>query len=474
VTGVELNPIFIDMLTRVLVDYNRLATRPGVQLLVDEARSWFSRSAERFDLIQMSLIDTWAATGAGAFSLSESGLYTVEGWRTFFHHLTPTGVFTVSRWYGPSNINETGRMMSLAVAILLGEGVADPREHLFLAATGNLATLIVSRAPFSGDELATLTATAARLDFSVVVSPQSPVVSPVMSEIVAARTPDAASAAATRLSGSYHLDLTAPTDDRPFFFNQLRLSDPQSLSVAFGYSAGVAQGNLQATITLAIIVLLSAVLVMLTIVVPSLPSLRQVPPRLAGLGTAYFLLIGLAFMFVEIGLIQRISVFLGHPVYGLAIGLFGIIVSTGVGSLLTLRLHLLSSARLLLWVAILGLYLMSLPFWFPVLIAKFASADLVMRAAVSLTAIIPSGILMGFGFPTGMEIFNTIDSRPTPWLWAVNGAAGVLAAGLAIALSIAFSISVTLWLGAVCYILLGPVAVLLLQSRSIERAVALA
>src|SRR5260370_15832770 len=163
---------------------------------------------------------------------------------------------------------------------------------------------------------------------------------------------------------------------------------------------------------------------MLTIVAPSLPSLRQVPPRLAGLGTAYFLLIGLAFMLVEIGLIQRISVFLGHPVYGLAIGLFGIIVSTGVGSLLTLRLHLLSSARLLLWVAILGLYLMSLPFWFPVLIAKFASADLVMRAAVSLTAIIPSGILMGFGFPTGMEIFNTIDSRPTPWLWAVNGAAG--------------------------------------------------
>jgi hypothetical protein len=420
----------------------------------------------------MSMIDSWAATGAGAFSLSENGLYTVEGWRTFFNHLTPTGVFTVSRWYAPSNINETGRMMSLAVAALLSERVANPREHLFLAATGNLATLIVSHAPFTEAELTMLTAQATHLGFSVVVSPQSAVASPIVSEIVGAQTPEEASVVTTRLSGSYHLDVTAPTDDRPFFFNQLRLSDPQSLSLAFGYSSGVAHGNLLATVTLAIIVFLSAVVVTLTIVVPSLPSLRRVPPYLAGLGTAYFLLIGLAFMLVEIGLIQRISVFLGHPIYGLAIGLFGIILSTGVGSLLSSPLPLLSRARLLLWAAVLGLYLVFLPFWFPALIATFASANITVRAAVSLMAIIPSGILMGFGFPTGMEIVNAIDRGPTPWFWAVNGAAGVLAAGLAVGLSIAFSISVTLWLGGACYLLLGPVAVLLSRSRSAERAIA--
>ena len=83
VTGIELNPIFIDLLTGALAGYDRLAALPGVRLIVDEARSWFARTAERFDLIQMSMIDTWAATGAGAFSLSENGLYTVEGWRTF-------------------------------------------------------------------------------------------------------------------------------------------------------------------------------------------------------------------------------------------------------------------------------------------------------------------------------------------------------------------------------------------------------
>ena len=112
ITGVELNPIFIDMLSRVFRLYNHLADLPGMRLFVDEARSWFARSADHFDSIQMSLVDTWAATGAGAFSLSENGLYTLQGWRTFFDHLTPSGTFTVSRWYSPRNVNETGRMLS--------------------------------------------------------------------------------------------------------------------------------------------------------------------------------------------------------------------------------------------------------------------------------------------------------------------------------------------------------------------------
>ena len=102
--------------------------------------------------------------------------------------------------------------------------------------------------------------------------------------------------------------------------------------------------------------------------------------------------------------------FLGHPIYGLAIGLFGIILSTGIGSLLVSSFRALSSARLLLWVATLGLYLILLPLWFPEFSATFASADLFMRAMVSLVAIIPSGVLMGFGFPIGMEIVNAIDS----------------------------------------------------------------
>jgi hypothetical protein len=189
-----------------------------VRLLADEGRSWFARSNEHFDLIQMSMVDTWAATGAGAFSLSENGLYTVEGWRIFFRHLTPTGIFTVSRWYSPSNINESGRMMSVAVAAILSEGIADPRNHLFLAATGNLATLIVSRAPFTAAELASLTATTDKLKFTVVARPQASTATRALSEILAARTPEALDLLRTK----FDLDLSPAYDDRPFFFQQAR------------------------------------------------------------------------------------------------------------------------------------------------------------------------------------------------------------------------------------------------------------
>ena len=112
--------------------FNALADLEGVRLVVDEARSWFARARahETFDLIQMSMIDTWAATGAGAFALSENGLYTIEGWRTFVATLSPGGIFTVSRWYAGDNVEETARILSLAVATLHAMGHARPADHI--------------------------------------------------------------------------------------------------------------------------------------------------------------------------------------------------------------------------------------------------------------------------------------------------------------------------------------------------------
>ena len=153
VVGVEINPIFIELLTRTLSSYTALSRLPGVTFQIDEARSWFARADRSFDIIQMSLIDTWAATGAGAFTLSENGLYTVEAWRIFLQRLTPAGVFTVSRWHGPGEVNETGRMVSLATATLQALGVGNPKRHLFMASSGSVATLVMSRSPLSDEEL---------------------------------------------------------------------------------------------------------------------------------------------------------------------------------------------------------------------------------------------------------------------------------------------------------------------------------
>ena len=112
-----------------------------------------------------------------------------------------------------------------------------------------------------------------------------------------------------------------------------------------------------------------------------------------------------------------------------------------------------------MWACTLSIYVALLPLWLPAIVLLFDGSSLLVRTLVTLAAVVPSGILMGFGFPTGMQLVNVVDMRPTPWFWAVNGAASVLAASVAYATSIVFSINVSLWFGAVCYILLGPVGI---------------
>ena len=281
ITGVDINPIFIANLARRHTDFSRVAALPGVRLHVDEARSWFTRTPERFDLIQMSLIDTWAATGVGAFSLTENGLHTVEAWKIFLGRLTDTGVYTVSRWYSPDNPAETGRLVSLAKAALFGLGVENPEKHLYLAGLGRRATLVVSRAPLSGADLAALARTSREMQYQPLLVPGVASRNPTLRRIQNARS--------TRelfdLSDGGILDYRPPTDSRPFFFNQLRLSDlPGFLLGKNEALTGVVGGNIIATVVLAIIIAVSFAAVVATIVVPTLPALATVPARLALLG----------------------------------------------------------------------------------------------------------------------------------------------------------------------------------------------
>jgi SAM-dependent methyltransferase len=461
VTGVEINPIFVRLLTELdaYADYVGLRDLAGISFVVDEARSWFARSAESFDVIQMSLIDTWAATGAGAFTLSENGLYTVEAWRIFLERLSPGGVFTVSRWYAPGEVNETGRMVSLAMATLFDQGVADPARHLFVASSGRIATLIVAKAPLTPAMIDRLRGVTDELGFDVLIAPDAPPRSPVLRQI--AGSIDRAQLEA--YTGNLPRDLTPADDARPFFFNQLPLHRPlQALQIALHpYGAGINSGNVLATATLALLFLVALMLVLATIVIPLRPALRDVGPRLAVGGTLYFLLIGIGFMCVEIGLLQRLSVFLGHPVYALSIVLFAIILTTGLGSLLSDRLPLDTPRRLAAWSLLAGGYLIYLPFWLPSLALAFDGETLPLRALLAVLIIAPGGVLMGWGFPTGMRLIAAVDAAPTPWFWGINGAAGVLASALAVAVSIGFGIGTTLTIGAVCYWLLIPAALII-------------
>jgi len=464
ITGVEINPILVRLLTRdgPFAQFAGLSSLAGVRLIVDEARSWFARTHETFDTIQMSMIDTWAATGAGAFTLTENGLYTVEAWKTFRSKLADRGIFTVSRWYSPGAVDETGRMVSLAVAALIESGVSRPEKHIFLAASAQVATLIVSRSPLTAEEIAILEKTCDQYQYEILLTPGGQAISDVLAHIRSAGSRDALQ----RYTSGLDLDLTPPTDDRPFFFNVLALDKPHLILQYLRSYGGVAGGNLVASLTLVTILFVSLALVGVTIVVPLRSALNQAGRVLVVGGTVYFALLGGGFMLVEIGLLQRLSVFLGHPIYSLSIVLFSLILFTGAGSLLSEYVRLEAShVRLAAWSVLLGGYLLTVPHWLPSAIASFQSSSTVVRASLSVAIIAPAGFLMGFGFPTGMRLVHAVDARPTPWFWGINGGVGVLASALAVALSIAFGIHVTLTLGALCYLALVP-AGLALQSAA--------
>ena len=463
VTGVEINPLIIDVLQRHFSGYTAIATLDGVKFEVDEARSWLARTPRSFDVIQMSLIDTWAATGAGAFTLTENGLYTVEAWQRFLDRLNPGGVFTVSRWYAPGEVNETGRLVSLGVATLLANGAAEPRRHLFLAAAGNVATLIAAKSPLSPVTLAALKDAAKVNEFTVLLSPDGSAPSAMLEEIVSApdrRTLD-------RATAGFYLDLTPPTDARPFFFNQLRFSTLLNANVFSRFThTGVFAGNLIATLTLAMLVLISVALIAATIILPLRSTVRETSWQLAIGGTGYFALIGIGFIMIEIALLQRMSVFLGHPVYALSVVLFSLILSTGFGSMASERVRLAGAGMLAAWSVASAAYVFALPFWLRGLLVDLDGADLLVRAGLCVLVVAPAGFLMGFGFPTGMRLVSAINTGPTPWFWGINGAAGVLAASVAIVTSISFSIDTTLQIGAVCYLLVAAPALLLMSAAA--------
>ncbi len=475
ITGVELNPIFINLLKRdpFYKHYSNLTALPNLKLHVDDGRSWFAATNEKFDLVQMSMIDTWASTGAGAFSLSENGLYTLEGWRAFLKSINDNGFFTVSRWYSPSNVNETGRMIGLATAALIDSGVKDVRPHLFVASTSNNATLVLSKAPFTEEQLRILHDAVRDGGFSEVISPDRQPDSKLLRQIIESQ--DLGSL--NRVLGSTYLDLTVPTDSRPFFFNQLRMFDISSLVTVMRRRLngegedGTVVGNLIASVVLMMILLISIVAVILTILVPLRSAARECPRSLAIAGSLYFSLIGMGFMLAEIALLQYFSVYLGHPIYSLGVCLFSLILASGLGSLTSDWLKLNTRGKLLVWGCMVVLYLAVMERVLPPLFQSTTNRERLVRICISLAAIMPVGFLLGFAFPTGMRLVSAIDTQPTPWFWGINGATGVLASVLGVMFSITFGINVTMLISAACYLLVIPTsfALMALQTRVAEQ-----
>ncbi len=465
IDAVELNRQMVGMVADTYAGFaGGLYRLPTVRVAVAEARSFVTASRSRWDLIQIPLLDSLAAAG-GVHSLSESYIYTVEALRAYLRHLEPGGLLAITRWLKLPP-RDSLRLFHTAITALEADGV-DAARRLALIRGWNTTTLLVKNGPLSAAEIAAVKRFAADRSFDLAYLPGLAAAEANRSNLLDA--PYFFDGAAALLGperrdfvGRYKFDLEPATDDRPYFADFFKWrSLPELAQLGPAGAAGQFEwGYLILFSTLVQAALFSLVL----IVAPLWPGGR------AALGRAergpvifYFLALGFAFLFVEIAFIQRFQLFLGHPLYAVAVVLAAFLVFAGFGSAAAGRFDAWLGRRewpppfgrmsaidaAALGIAAVGLlYLIALPPLFERLIGLPEAA----RVGVSLVLIGPLAFCMGMPFPLGLRRVVELGGGLAPWAWGINGCASVMAAVLATILAIHFGFSAVVAIAAGLYL----------------------
>jgi spermidine synthase len=455
IRGIEINPAIFEVLTDKFADFSgHLASRPGVSLVNAEARSYINHSSDRYDLVQISLIDTWAATAAGGLTLTENRLYTVDAWDDFYRALKPGGLLSVSRWYDPDDHRgEFYRLVAIAASALQRKGVsaAELPHHVIALNVGSIVT-VISRPDALTD--AQWQAARTRLlaqGFKILMGPD--VAFDAVTSTLMSGKADAA------FFASLPENITPSTDDNPFFFYTSRFGSLLTMP-----SSALTNNNAAVTVTL-LLILVALCACGYYIVVPFVRLARRMPLSVLTPPVAYFCAIGMGFMLIEISQMQRLMVFLGHPVYGLGVVLFTILLFGGVGSLTVGALAprpgvvIARVVALLATLAAAGLLTPYLTTW-----ARSEATD--MRILLSVLLLAPPAFCMGMMFPLGLSIWRR-HSGLLPFFWSANGVTSMSASVLGMALSIEFGIAMTYALG-VCFYLVC--ALMMIGSRQANRS----
>jgi hypothetical protein len=462
VTGIEINPIIANTIMRGrYADYTfHLYQLPEVHIHVTDGRSFVRNAKQQFDVVQMTLVDTWASTAAGAFALSENSLYTVEAFREYFEHLRPDGMIAITRWEFQQP-REALRVISVAMQALHEMGVANPAANFIVVSEGHLdadgipVVVLAKRTAFTAEEVSRVRRhmeSHPKLAL-LYAPPDTSSATPSVEQAQYSASADSfthliQSNDPKRFAERYPYDVSPVTDNAPFFFFTLKFGQilhPQSLmrGIDWKVNLGVA--------VLGMVLAISLLAVLLFLVIPLIRGAGGQQPRPVRL--LYFIAVGLGYILVEIAFIQRFVLFLGHPVYALTVVVFLLLLSSGAGSMVS-RWWLENSSRvwlpLLLIAAALLLYVAVLPS----LLGHFVGLPFPVKLLISAGLLVPLGFAMGMPFPTGLRaLADAATGNLVEWAWAMNAASSVLGSVLAIIIAIQFGLNITLATGAAAYLL---------------------
>jgi len=469
VTGIEINPIIASTIMQGrYADYSQhLYQRPEVHIHVSDGRSFLRATPQHFDVVQMTLVDTWASTAAGAFALSENNLYTVEAFQEYFDHLNSDGMIAITRWEFRQP-REALRVVAVAMEALHRLGVVNPARNFIVASEGALdedgipVVVLAKKTAFTPSEEAAVTAHLNRYSkLHALYLPSQPGQNP-FSELIASNDPYA-------FARGYAYNVTPVSDNASFFFFTLKSGQVfRELGLRHGIDWKVNLGVLVLLLVLVISFIAVVVFLILPLVLAGGKRRESVP-------LIYFVAIGLGYILVEIAFIQRFVLFLGHPTYALTVVIFLLMLSSGAGSLFS-RLWLPRAEMVWIPLLLVIVTLLADVLFLPSRLAALVGMDFQYRLLVSGVLLIPLGFGMGMPFPTGLRALAASRRRESSadqpvldngveWAWSMNAAASVLGSVLAMVIAIQFGLTVTLACGAAAY-LLALVVVPVLQTKA--------
>ena len=451
IDAVELNPQIVDLVRKKYKAFaGDLYTAANVDVHIGEARGFVSGSNERYDLIQIALLDSFGASAAGLYSLSENYLYTVQALQEYLAHLSPGGVLAISGWIKLPP-RDTLKLFATAVKALRQSGIDAPEKRLVLIRGWQTSTLLIKNSPFSETEIQSIKKFCEARSFDTEYYPGITVTEVnhynVLAEPYFFQGAQAllSEEAATYLQ-NYKFNLQPASDDQPYFFHFFKWGVLNEILALRGQGGMplLEWGYLILIATFIQALVASLVLILL----PLWLSRRLLNNETAKISrsriSGYFFALGLAFLFIEIAFIQKFILFLHHPLYATAMVLASFLLFAGLGSAWSQRYANSPSYKIGVKGAVTGiisvglLYLLALGPLFSMLnwLPTF------VKVVISALLIAPLAFCMGMPFPLGMARLGKTAPAFIPWVWGVNGCASVLSAVMATILAIHFGFTV--------------------------------
>lgn len=439
VTGVEMDPLVVRVVVNDYAAYiGRPYEHPGIRMVNEEGRSYLERCADTFDVIQQINNFTPVAMASGALNVSETYLVTVEAFRLYLERLSPDGIIDLRR-HGDI------RVASVAMEALRRGGIREPWRHIVILDDQTL----IRKTPWPPEELERIRILAEKWKRAVRFIPDQ-VLNPASWYDGFLRSPHPEEWYSRDVA-----NLAPSTDDWPFFNHYVswgRSRDP-NLPTAIAWYNGMKFFNCipHGDFVLICILFEAAILSTLFLLLPMLRSRRDPLTGHAAPVLGYFACLGAGFIFMELCLMQRLTLLLGHPSLSLAVVLASLLIFAGVGSLLSRKLFEPSvrSLRMVLLIAVAVLVLGAL--FLQQLVRCGMRLSEIQRILLSIGITGAHGFFLGMPFPIALRLMSGPSHRLIPWGWAINAYATVVGSVLCVLCAMYWGFTAVYLLAAAAY-----------------------